>query len=345
MKLFKHIAISTLSIILITVGLLFWSLLTIDNDIQTNTIEETKNKFGSFKANEILKKQKLESFQYHLLGFYGNILPKFKPLNNTIHYSIAYKSDGLIVTGSLVTPKKEGKYPCIIFNRGGNRDYGRLDFRMVNKYMTVLAEQGYVVIASNYRGNSGSEGKEEFGGADVNDVLNLVSTLSEETMADTSKIGIYGHSRGGMMTYKALQKSNIFKAAVVMAGSANEFTSVEDRPELEKNVHEQLIPNYYKNKNQELTDRSVVFWSEELNKTPLLLLHGKDDKRVNYTEAKQLATKLDSLNFPYKLVSFNDDDHTLSKNKKKADSITISWFNKYLRGNQVFNEDTQKEHI
>lgn len=345
MKLFKRLAISTFSIILITVGLLFWSLLTIDSNIQTNTVEETKIKFGTFKENEILKKQKLESFQYHLLEFYGNILPKFKPLKNTTHYSIAYKSDGLIVTGSMVTPKKKGKYPCIIFNRGGNRDFGRLNFRMVNKYMTVLAEQGYVVIASNYRGNSGSEGKEEFGGSDVNDVLNLVEALSKEPMANTSKMGIYGHSRGGMMTYKALQNSGVFKTAVVMAGSANEFTSIEDRPELEKNVHAQLIPNYYKNKNDELVKRSVVFWTEELNKAPLLLLHGTDDKRVNYSEVKQLATKLDSLNFPYKLVSFNDDDHTLSKNKKKADSIIISWFNKYLRDSQAFNEDTKSAYI
>ncbi|WP_338791780.1 prolyl oligopeptidase family serine peptidase [Bernardetia sp. Wsw4-3y2] len=348
MKLIKPILKIVLFLIIIVslvIGTMIWSLSYIDEDILTDTVSETKIKFGDFKEGEILKKQKLDGFKYWFLETSGVFFSKFKPLKNTIHYSIAYKSDGLIVTGSMVTPKKEGVYPCIIFNRGGNKDYGRLNFRMVNIYMTALAEQGYVVIASNYRGNSGSEGKEEFGGADVNDVLNLVPALSEEPMANTSKIGLYGHSRGGMMTYKALQNSEIFKTAVVMAGSANEFTSIKDRPALEKNVHAELIPNYYENKEEELKARSVCFWAEELSKTPLLLLHGIDDKRVNYDEVVELTTKLDSLNFPYQLLSFTKGDHTLSKNKKQANARIINWFNKYLREEQSYNETQNKVTI
>ncbi|WP_103068451.1 alpha/beta hydrolase family protein [Aquimarina sediminis] len=320
------------------IGSIIWCQHNINNQILTNTISETRIKFGEFEKTEVFKKKRLEGFSYSFLEASGILFTKLKPLKNTIHYSIAYKSDGLIVTGSMVTPKKDGKYPCIIFNRGGNRNYGRLDFRLINKYMTVLAEQGYIVIASNYRGNSGSEGKEEFGGKDVNDITNLISVLSKESMADTSKIGIYGHSRGGMMSYKSLQNSNMIKVAVVMAGTTNELTAVKDRPELEKNVHAQLIPDYYENKEKELKKRSVVFWTEELSKAPLLILHGTDDKRVNYSQAIQLSSKLDSLSFPYKMVTFKDDDHSLSQNRKEANSMIINWFNKYLRDEKPYNE-------
>ncbi|MEZ4800181.1 MAG: prolyl oligopeptidase family serine peptidase [Flavobacteriales bacterium] len=108
-----------------------------------------------------------------------------------------------------------GNYPCVIFNRGGNRDFGV--FKIAHAAITLgeIAKEGYVVIASQYRGNAGSEGKEEFGGSDVNDIVILPKVLEEVEGADTSRIGMYGWSRGGMMTYIALTKMKNIKAAAV----------------------------------------------------------------------------------------------------------------------------------
>ncbi len=69
----------------------------------------------------------------------------------------------------------------------------------------------------------GGEGREEFGGADVDDVLNLIPLLGSFPQADTSRIGMYGRSRGGMMTYIALTKTDRIAAAIVDAGEANLF--------------------------------------------------------------------------------------------------------------------------
>ena len=74
-----------------------------------------------------------------------------------------------------------------------------------------------MVVASQYRGNDGGEGMEEFGGADVNDIFNLIPVLDQNPKADTSRIGMEGTSRGGMMTYLCLKRSCRFKAAVVTA--------------------------------------------------------------------------------------------------------------------------------
>ena len=79
----------------------------------------------------------------------------------------------------IAQPKKDGKYPCIIYNRGGNRDFGALKVDQRSLNLAKLASHGYIVIASQYRGDGGSEGQEEFGGKDVNDVLNLMDVLEE----------------------------------------------------------------------------------------------------------------------------------------------------------------------
>ena len=131
--------------------------------------------------------------------------------------------------------------------------------------------EGYIVIASQYRGNAGGEGQEEFGGAGVNDVLNLIDVLEEVEGADTEKIGMYGWSRGGMMTYIALTKSDQIKAAVVGGAIANQHALLADRPRMES-VLKNLIPNYHKNKEAELTKRSAVKWVGKFPKNVPILL-------------------------------------------------------------------------
>ncbi len=87
-----------------------------------------------------------------------------------------------------------------------------------------MAALGYVVIASQYRGGPDSEGKDEFVGADIYDVLNLLPALTQIPNADTSMICIHGWSRGGMMVYLAIKKTNRFKAAVVSAGASDLYS-------------------------------------------------------------------------------------------------------------------------
>src|SRR5207247_311744 len=71
-----------------------------------------------------------------------------------------------------------------------------------------LASHGFVILASQYRGNDGGEGREEFGGADVNDVINLLSIAASLPDADPKNVFLYGLSRGGMMTFLALQRGD-----------------------------------------------------------------------------------------------------------------------------------------
>ena len=185
--------------------------------------------------------------------------------NSVDIYKITYLSDGLKVKGILVQPKEKGNYPCIIYNRGGNKDFGAISKKSASFLLAPLAMEGYIVIASQYRGNAGGEGQEEFGGTEINDVLYLVKALEEIEGANTEKIGMYGWSRGGMMTYLALTKTNKIKAAVVGGAVSNQFATIKDRPGME-GVLENLVPDYYANKEAELTKRSAVKWVHQFPK-------------------------------------------------------------------------------
>jgi len=152
-------------------------------------------------------------------------------LDNTITEKITYNSDGLKVKGYVSYPTdKSKKYPCVIWNRGGIENRGVIDSFTARGMFGQIANWGYVVFASQYRGNDGGEGKDEFGGDDVNDVLNLIPLANEIENADKSKWGIEGWSRGGMMTYLALTKTDVFKCAVVSGGIANLRCSSDESP-------------------------------------------------------------------------------------------------------------------
>jgi dipeptidyl aminopeptidase/acylaminoacyl peptidase len=245
---------------------------------------------------------------------------------------ITYLSDGLKIKGYLAMPKSGEKLPCVIFNRGGNRDFGSLRDGPAAGNIGRIASWGYVVVASQYRGGPGSEGQEEFGGADVNDVINLIPLLQNLPRADASRLGMYGWSRGGMMTYLALTRVTNIAAAMIGGGPTDQVESSDRRKDMETNVFAQLIPGYTTNKQAALRARSALFWPEKLNRnTPILLLHGTADWRVDPTDSLRMATVLLQQKHPFRLVMFEGGDHGLSEFRNERDELVKDWLDRYVR--------------
>jgi len=260
-------------------------------------------------------------------------------LANVDMYKITYMSDGLKIESYAAIPRKEGKHPVIIFNRGGNRDFYALQlFKGKAKYpvaykFSKLANEGYVVIGCNYRGCGKSEGKDEVGGKDVNDVINLIDVVKEIPEADANRIGMYGWSRGGMMTYLALTKTDQIKAAVVVGASSDK--TIIDRPKIEKRVYAELIPNYWNNKEEELKNRSAIFWVDKFpENVPILMLHGNADWRVKSTNSLRLALEFEKRRIPYRLIIFEGADHEITEFKEDVNKEMISWFDRFLKQNE-----------
>ena len=292
------------------------------------------------QENKLLLKKELFS-DYSKLPFYSKItedqngIQKWKKeyqyLDSIAIFKIQYLSDGLKVNGLMIQPKSAKKVPCIIFNRGGNRDFGTLTLNTALR-LGKLASEGYVVIASQYRGNGGSEGQEEFGGKDINDVITLIDVLKEVDIADTEKIGMYGWSRGGMMTYIALTKTDKIKAAVVGGAPSSQYESIKDRPGMEEQVLAELIPNYEKNKEIELDKRSPVKWANQFSKkVPILILHGTSDWRVKPQQSLNMAQEFTKYRIPYRLIMFEGGDHGILEFKDEVEDNVVNWFNRYLK--------------
>ena len=257
---------------------------------------------------------------------------EYRYLDSIEVYGITYLSDGLKIKGLMAKPKKAGSYPCIIYNRGGNREFGSLKAAHGALSLGRLANEGYVVIASQYRGNGGSEGREEFGGADVNDVVILTEVLKEVEHADAERIGMYGWSRGGMMTYIALTKTDKIRAAVVGGAVADNYETIKDRPEMETNVIAELVPDYATQKEEELDKRSAIKWADRFPKeVPILLLHGNADWRVKPEQSLRMAMEFEKYRVPYRLIMFEGGDHGISEHRAEVDEQVIRWFDRYLK--------------
>src|ERR1044071_10354303 len=126
---------------------------------------------------------------------------------------IKYMSDGLKVAGYIWKPKNAtDKLPLIIFNRGGNGEFGKaLPWQNIWRF----ALDGFVVIATQLRGSDGGDGKDEFGGADVDDVLNVIPLAASLGVADMRNVFLLGWSRGGMETTIALKRGMKVNAAAI----------------------------------------------------------------------------------------------------------------------------------
>ncbi|MBA3297623.1 MAG: S9 family peptidase [Acidobacteria bacterium] len=214
-------------------------------------------------------------------------------------------ADGLAVPNQLFLPKdlKPGeKRPAIVFVHGGPSRQMLLGYHYMHFYHWAyginqwLASNGYVVLSVNYRSgigygrsfrtaaNTGGRGNAEY-----QDVLAGGKYLQSHPNVDPNRIGIWGLSYGGLLTAQALARnSDIFKAGVDLAG-----------------VH--LFGS-------SLDPESVSFKSSPVGaidgwKSPVLLVHGDDDRNVAFQQTTGLVQLLRARNVEHELIIFPDDTH------------------------------------
>lgn len=248
---------------------------------------------------------------------------------NSVVEKITYLSDDLKVKGFIAYPKDTShKYPCIIWNRGGAGNKGAIDEFTARGIYGQLAGWGYVVFASQYRGNAGGEGKEELGGEDVNDILNLIPLADEIPFADNTKWGIEGWSRGGMMAYLVLSKIKKFSCAVLVGAISDLKQNSIDNPQMLKNYKELIGENNFEEK---LIKRSAINFADKLPSIPYLIIHGGGDKIVSPLQSIEMSKKFQEFRYAHRLVIFENDDHYLKNHRKEVDELRKMWYTKYLK--------------
>ncbi len=246
-------------------------------------------------------------------------------------YKIIYKSQGHKVVGYIVEPREGKELPCIIYNRGGSNNFGKIeDEHLFTRMIGRLAENGYIAITTQYSGNAGGEGKDEHGGSDIEDIVSLYKILRLYSRANTKRIGMYGASRGAMMIFIILAKVKWLKAAVAIAGPTNLIRQSKERPEM-KSVFKKMFGGSLK----ELKKRSALYWADKMTKkTPILIMHGAADWRVNPLDSLELAQKLLRYKIPYHLIMYEGADHNLTEFRKESNIATIDWFDRYVKNGE-----------
>jgi dipeptidyl aminopeptidase/acylaminoacyl peptidase len=196
-----------------------------------------------------------------------------------------------------------------------------------------FAKAGFVVIASNYRYEGATVKRDEWGGVEVDDVLNLVPALKSLDFVDPDRFYMLGLSRGGTMTYLALKRGVPVKAAAVIGGVTDVKAWVDSRPEMGVvngngyiDGFARIWPDYEHRAEEEYRARSAVYWADQI-KVPILILHSRTDRMVPVAQALRMAEALQENNKVYALHIYERDGHPLPLNRDDRNRMIIDWFN------------------
>jgi dipeptidyl aminopeptidase/acylaminoacyl peptidase len=240
---------------------------------------------------------------------------------------VRYRSDGLAVIAYFYRPKKsdEMKRPVIVFNRGS---YVRGD--IAPELLTMfhrLAEAGFAVVAPMYRGSDGGEGRDEMGGADLNDLLNIIPVLSQLGSLDTRNVFLYGESRGGMMVFQAVRDGFPARAAATIGAFTDlgEITSSGEGAATAK----QIFPDFEQRRDEIISRRSAIRWPERLS-IPLLLMHGSADRDVPPAQTLLLATQLAKTQKEFGVIVYPGGDHQLQRYRVERDRQVVEFFRRHM---------------
>lgn len=185
---------------------------------------------------------------------------------------------------------RNGEHPAIVLVHGGPWAQSRNSF---NRFVQYMANQGYIVVAPNYRGSTGY-GKEfqeadflDMGGGDLQDVLAAADWIQQTGYVDRKKLILMGASYGGYLTMLGVTKApGLWAAGVSIVPFVNWFTEIQNEdPELRES---DLATTGDPVKNKALyEDRSPINFVDQI-KAPLYLLAGGNDPRCPKSEAQQV---------------------------------------------------------
>lgn len=244
---------------------------------------------------------------------------------------VVYSSSGLRVVAYVFapSPRPATPMPVVVFNRGS---YVRGDIGAeLATLMGRLARSGFMVIAPLYRGSDGGEGRDEMGGADLADLMNVVPLAARLEFADTTRLFLYGESRGGMMVFQALREGFPARAAAVFGAFTDMDSLIASDPALYDKLCPSIWPDFATTREAIVTRRSALRWAERMH-APLLLMHGGADNGVSPAQSLHLAARLQRLGRPYELHVYEGDGHTLRRNQADRDARAAQWFSRHERG-------------
>lgn len=249
---------------------------------------------------------------------------------------VSYKSkDGTTVHGYLYKPVDYvpgKKYPTLLRPHGGPVEEYEAEFFDVAQ---LFAANGYVVLLPNPRGSSGY-GLDfckaifaDWGNKDYQDDVAFIDYAIAQGLADPDKLGVGGHSYGGISTDFIIAQTNRFKAAISWAGAA-EFTSLWGHDEYVRDYITELGLPW---EHRDVWDHVAPFWRMNDIRTPTLFVGGNIDWNVPILGGEQMYESLKALGRETLLVVYPDEYHEFKapSHLKDLHERYLAWYAHYVK--------------
>jgi dipeptidyl aminopeptidase/acylaminoacyl peptidase len=255
---------------------------------------------------------------------------------------VKWKSkDGTEIEGLLTKPvgyEPGKKVPLLLNPHGGPTGASINSF---NGTAQVLAANGFAILQPNFRGSTGKglafaqANKNTWGKGDYEDCMTGVDAMIAAGVADPDRLGAFGWSYGGYMTFWILTQTDRFKAVSPGAGLTNIYSMYS------QNDIQRYLRWFYSDKSpwdaQELYwDRSPMKYVRNV-KTPTMIMHGQVDTRVPIAQAQEFYMALKEMKVPVEFVVYPRENHGFTEPRHQMDRVRryVKFFAKYLNARVV----------
>ncbi len=270
----------------------------------------------------------------------ADFFPKDFPKLVSPQGAIFKAADGIEIHGQLFLPpnaKAGEKLPAVIFMHGGpvrqmflgwhNRYY----YHNAYGFNQYLASRGYAVLSVNFRlgigygrafravNNGGGRGAAEY-----QDVLAAANYLRSRSDIDQSKIGLWGGSYGGYLTALGLARnSDLFAAGVDLHGVHDWAVRISNASWIDYGDRDAI----------KIARESSPISSIEKWRSPVLLVHGDDDRNVAFSQTVELARRLREQKVHFEQIVYPDEIHDflLHRHWLEIYRAAASFFDRHLK--------------
>ncbi len=280
-------------------------------------------------------------------------MQKMSENGNYTSYLTSYTSDGLKINGLLTIPKGEKAekgWPAIVFVHGYIPPQEYETTKNYVSYVDYLAKNGFVVFKIDLRGHGNSEG--EPGGAYyssdyVIDVLNAQNALKSSDYVNPNNIGLWGHSMGGNVVFRAFVAKKDIKAVSIWAGAVYTYKDFSDYGISDNSYRPPTQETESRRKRNELFEKygnfdpSSEFWKKivptnylDSVKGAVQINHAVDDEVVSIEYTRNLSSILLETDIVHEINEYPSGGHNInSPSFEKAMENTVRFFKSFLIDN------------
>lgn len=244
---------------------------------------------------------------------------------NYTNYLFSYPSDNLKIYGMMNIPDGGGPFPVILLNHGYFNQSSFSSGDGTDGMADILAAQGYITLASDYRGFGKSENDGEGSrGHNPNyaiDVLNLIASIPTLPKADRNRIGMWGHSMGGEVSLRTAEATNKVRAIVLWAPTSGKTSD---------------NASFYGGRTQSNQDSddggtSPIDYLRYVE-SPISLHQGLSDTEVNPQWSKELNNSLKKEDKQVEYFEYEGQDHNFKNlGWDLISERTIDFYDRYLK--------------